>query len=46
MQFEELSNEEWSRVGPMLNDKPATGILQAGRPRAQTQVVANAILWC
>ncbi|MEX3969919.1 transposase [Paraburkholderia caribensis] len=45
MQFEELSNEEWSLVGPMLNGKPLAGIQRRGRPRAQTRVVANAVLW-
>lgn len=45
MQFEELSNEEWSLVGPMLNGKPLAGIPRRGRPRAKTRVVANAVLW-
>ncbi|HKR42075.1 MAG TPA: transposase [Paraburkholderia sp.] len=45
MQFEEISNEEWSLVGPILNGEHLVGILRRGRPRVQTRVVANAVLW-
>lgn len=45
MLFEELSNEEWSLVGPVLNAKSLAGALRRGRPRIQTRVVANAVLW-
>lgn len=45
MHFEELSNEEWSLVAPILNAQPHAGILRRGRPRIRTRVVANAVLW-
>jgi len=45
MRSEELSNEEWSLVGPMLNGKPLAGLQRRGRPRAQTRLVANPVLW-
>ncbi|WP_321962137.1 transposase [Paraburkholderia sp. J7] len=45
MHFEELSNEEWSLVGPILNGEHLVRILRRGRPRVQTRIVANAVLW-
>ncbi|BEU25844.1 transposase [Paraburkholderia sp. 22B1P] len=45
MHFEELSNEEWSLVGPILTAQPRAGVLRRGRPRIRTRVVANAVLW-
>src|SRR5690349_16111794 len=45
MHFEELSNEEWSLVGPILTAHPRAGVLRRGRPRIRTRVVANAVLW-
>ena len=45
MHFEELSNEEWSLVAPILSAQPHAGVLKRGRPRIRTRVVANAVLW-
>ena len=45
MHFEELSNEEWSLVAPILSAQPRAGVLKRGRPRIRTRVVANAVLW-
>lgn len=45
MYFDELSNEEWELLAPMLSDKPITRLSRRGRPRADPRIVANAILW-
>lgn len=45
MYFDELSNEEWELIEPMLSDKPTTRLSRRGRPRANPRFVANAILW-
>jgi transposase len=45
MYFDELSNEEWELLAPMLSDKPTTRLSRRGRPRADPRIVANAILW-
>jgi transposase len=45
MYFDELSNEEWELLAPMLSDKPAIRLSRRGRPRADPRIVANAILW-
>lgn len=45
MVFEELSNDEWSLLVPILCDQPRTGITRRGRPRIPPRVLANAILW-
>ena len=45
MYFDELSNEEWALLEPMLADKPASRLTRRGRPRADPRIVANAILW-
>jgi len=44
MDFEEISDEEWSLLAPTLSIQPP-GILRRGRPRIQPRVLANAILW-
>ncbi|MET3230388.1 UNVERIFIED_ORG: transposase [Burkholderia sp. 1263] len=44
MFFEELSDEEWSLIGPMLAD-PVVRMTKRGRPRVQPRVVTNAVLW-
>ncbi|HWT34922.1 MAG TPA: transposase [Paraburkholderia sp.] len=45
MQFEELSNEEWSLIAPALCAPPPAGMLKRGRPRIRPRVLANAVLW-
>ncbi|MBN3758850.1 transposase [Paraburkholderia sp. Tr-20389] len=45
MQFEELSNEEWSLVAPALCAPPPAGMMKRGRPRIRPRVLANAVLW-
>ncbi|SOE66081.1 Transposase [Burkholderia sp. D7] len=45
MYFDELSNDEWELLAPMLSDKPTTRVSRRGRPRADPRIVANAILW-
>jgi transposase len=45
MQFEELSNEEWSLVAPTLCAPPPAGMQRRGRPRIRPRVLANAVLW-
>ena len=45
MDFEELSNDEWSLLAPILCDQPRTGITRRGRPRIPPRVLANAMLW-
>jgi transposase len=42
--FEELNDEEWARIGPLAADEPVHPH-RRGRPRAETRVVANAVLW-
>jgi transposase len=44
MHFNEISDEEWLQLGPVLSDT-AIGHVQRGRPRVQARVVANAVLW-
>ena len=44
MQFNEISNEEWLQLAPVLSDA-AIVHGQRGRPRAHVRVVANAVLW-
>ncbi|MGF6781545.1 transposase [Paraburkholderia sp. GAS334] len=44
MHFNEISDEEWLQLAPVLSDA-AIGHGQRGRPRAQVRVVANAVLW-
>ncbi|KHJ60516.1 transposase, partial [Burkholderia glumae] len=44
MFFDELSDEEWTRVSTLIADEPIR-LNRRGRPRAETRVVANAILW-
>lgn len=44
MQFNEISDEEWRQLAPILTDTViAHG--QRGRPRVRTRLVANAVLW-
>jgi transposase len=45
MYFDQLSNEEWALLAPILDDKPTARLNRRGRPRADPRVVANAILW-
>jgi transposase len=45
MFFDELSNDEWALLEPILADKPVTRLSRRGRPRADPRIVANAILW-
>ncbi|MDH6153429.1 MULTISPECIES: transposase [Paraburkholderia] len=44
MHFNEISDEEWLLIAPVLADTPIPQ-RQRGRPRAQVRVVANAVLW-
>ncbi|WP_244221069.1 transposase [Paraburkholderia aromaticivorans] len=44
MHFDEISDEEWLLLAPILADPPIHH-RQRGRPRAQVRVVANAVLW-
>ncbi|MEK6424720.1 MAG: transposase [Burkholderia gladioli] len=44
MFFDELNDEEWTRVSTLIADEPIR-LNRRGRPRAETRVVANAILW-
>ncbi len=44
MFFDELSDEEWTRVSTLIADEPIR-LNRRGRPRAETRVVANAIFW-
>jgi transposase len=42
--FKELNDDEWERVAPLAVDEPVHPH-RRGRPRAETRVVANAVLW-
>jgi transposase len=42
--FNEISDEEWLLLAPILADPPIVH-RQRGRPRAAVRVVANAVLW-
>ncbi|WP_245841156.1 transposase [Paraburkholderia ribeironis] len=44
MHFNELSDEEWLLIAPVLADAPAAQ-RRRGRPRALVRIVANAVLW-
>lgn len=44
MHFNEISDEEWLLLAPVLADTPIV-YRQRGRPRAPVRVVANAVLW-
>ncbi|MFB9127706.1 transposase [Paraburkholderia dipogonis] len=44
MHFDEISDEEWLQLAPVLADPPIVH-RQRGRPRASVRVVANAVLW-
>lgn len=43
MHFDEISDEEWLLLAPILADPPVAH-RQRGRPRAQVRIVANAVL--
>jgi transposase len=45
MYFDELSNDEWALLRPMISDGTVNRLTRRGRPRAEPRVVANAILW-
>ncbi len=42
--FEELNDDEWARIAPLTVDEPVHPH-RRGRPRAETRIVANAVLW-
>lgn len=44
MFFDELNDEEWFRLSPLIADEPIR-LNRRGRPRAEPRVVANAVLW-
>ncbi|WP_242539751.1 transposase [Trinickia mobilis] len=44
MFFDELNNDEWGRLSPLVADEPVR-LNRRGRPRAETRVVVNAVLW-
>ncbi|APA89301.1 transposase [Paraburkholderia sprentiae WSM5005] len=44
MHFNEISDEEWLLIEPVVADTPIPQ-RQRGRPRTQVRVVANAVLW-
>jgi transposase len=44
MFFDELKNDEWVRLAALVADEPVR-LNRRGRPRAETRVVANAVLW-
>lgn len=45
MNFEELSDDEWTLVSSLVADEPPIRLNRRGRPRAEPRVVANAVLW-
>ena len=45
MNFEELSDDEWTQVSSLVSDEPPIRLNRRGRPRAEPRVVANAVLW-
>ena len=45
MYFDELSNDEWALLRPMIPDHGAGRPTRRGRPRAEPRVVVNAVLW-
>lgn len=44
MFFEELNDDEWARIAALAADEPVHPH-RRGRPRAETRVVTNAVLW-
>src|ERR1700739_2975927 len=44
MFFDELNNDEWGRLSPLVADEPVR-LNRRGRPRPQTRGVLNAVLW-
>jgi transposase len=42
--FEELNDDEWARIAPLAANEPVHPH-RRGRPRAETRVVANAVVW-
>ncbi|WP_245964696.1 transposase [Trinickia dinghuensis] len=44
MFFEELTDDEWTRLAPLAADEPMHPH-RRGRPRAEPRVVTNAVLW-
>jgi transposase len=45
MFFDELSNDEWALLAPLVSDEPAVRLNRRGRPRAEPRIVTNAVLW-
>lgn len=45
MNFEEMSDDEWTMVSSLVSDEPPIRLNRRGRPRAEPRVVANAVLW-
>src|ERR1700753_609927 len=45
MFFDELNNDEWALIAPLVADEPAVRLNRRGRPRAEPRIVTNAVLW-
>ncbi|MBB5399760.1 transposase [Paraburkholderia youngii] len=45
MFFDELNNDEWALLAPLVSDEPAVRLNRRGRPRAEPRIVTNAVLW-
>ncbi|EEA02551.1 putative transposase A-like protein [Burkholderia sp. H160] len=45
MFFDELNNDEWAVLAPLVSDEPAIRLNRRGRPRAEPRIVTNAVLW-
>ncbi|NML31252.1 transposase [Paraburkholderia antibiotica] len=45
MFFDELNNDEWALLAPLVSDEPAIRLNRRGRPRAEPRIVTNAVLW-
>jgi transposase len=45
MFFDDLNNDEWALLAPLVADEPAVRLNRRGRPRAEPRIVTNAVLW-
>jgi transposase len=45
MFYDELNNDEWLLLAPLVSEEPAVRLNRRGRPRAEPRVVTNAVLW-
>jgi transposase len=45
MYFDELSNDEWALLRPLVSNDGANRQSRRGRPRTEPRVVVNAVLW-